>query len=219
MIVYSPINGEILTNSIKYYPRTAFVMTQLGGTKSKELDEIRSKLSSELNKYSFAEKDALSLVTGGDLLDKIWKIILGVPLGIAILTSDMPQKTISNIYYELGLMDALGKETIIIKSAGYEIPSDLIRTEYISYNENFDSSFSKFIDNISDRETHYDIMAEALKVDPVSSIEYLKRAYLINPFPKYVNTASSIYLEYEEHIDTQSKIHIKGFLKEKEKFS
>ena len=82
-----------------------------------------------MKKYKFCEVDASSLVTGKDLLDKIWKIILGAPLGIAVLTKDMPDKTIANIFYELGMMDALGKETLIIKSKDYQIPSDFMRTQ------------------------------------------------------------------------------------------
>ena len=113
MIVYSPINGEVLTDAVKFHPRTAFIMTQLGSPLPKELIKIRKRLKKELKKFNFQEVDSTSLVTGKDFLDKIWKMILGAPLGIAILTKDMPDKTIANIYYELGMMDALGKETLI----------------------------------------------------------------------------------------------------------
>ncbi len=99
MIVYSPINGEVLTNTFKYYPKSAFVMTQLGLPESSILIQIRKDLSLELEKFKFNEIDASSVVTGYDFLDKIWKIILGVPLGIAILTKGMPEKTIANIFY------------------------------------------------------------------------------------------------------------------------
>ncbi len=47
MIVYSPINGEVLTNAIKFYPRTAFVMTQLGTPLPAELVQIRKVLAKE----------------------------------------------------------------------------------------------------------------------------------------------------------------------------
>ena len=121
MIVYSPINGEVLANPITFYPQNAFIITKLWEPIPQELIAIRSALKKELNNINFIEIDASSLMTGGDFLDKIWKTILGVPLGIVILTEGMPQNTIANIYYELGMMDALWKETLIIKWKDYKI--------------------------------------------------------------------------------------------------
>ena len=215
MIVYSPINGEVLTNAVQFHPRTAFIMTQLGTPLPKELIKIRQGLSKELKKYKFFEVDASSLVTGKDFLDKIWKIILGAPLGIAILTKDMPDKTIANIFYELGMMDALGKETLIIKSKDYQIPSDFMRTEYVNYNSHFNSSFKKFQSNLNDRESHYWLMGEIMQADPVLAIDYIKRAYLLRPQKKYIKEAARLYKKNESEIDAQSKIHILSFLKNK----
>lgn len=215
MIVYSPINGEVLTDAVKFHPRTAFIMTQLGTPLPKELLKIREGLKGELSKFNFNEVDASSLVTGKDFLDKIWKIILGAPLGIAILTKDMSDKTISNIYYELGMMDALGKETLIIKSKDYEIPSDFKRTEYVNFDSKFNSSFKKFQSNLDEREYHYWLMGEIMQADPVLAIDYIKRAYLLRPLKKYIKEAEKLYKKYEDKIDAQSKLHILGFLKNK----
>ncbi len=215
MIVYSPINGEVLTNAIKFYPRTAFVMTQLGKPLPAELVQIRKVLSKELKQYEFKEIDASSLVTGKDFLDKIWKLILGAPLGIAILTKKMTPNTVANIFYEIGLMDALGKETIIIKSKDYVIPSDFKRTEYLNYNNKFSKEFEKFHNNLKEREEHYWLMAELMEADPVFAINYIKRAYLISPEEKYKKEAQRLFDLHESKIDSQSKIHIKNFIKSK----
>jgi len=219
VIAYSPVNAEVLTNAITFYPRHAFIMTQLGKPIPKELNQIRIALKNELGKTKFNEIDASSLVTGRDFLDKIWKIILGVPLGIAILTKDMPEKTIANIYYELGMMDALGKETLIIKSEDYSIPSDFKRTEYLNYNANFSVSFKKFCNNLKEREDHYWLMSELMGADPVLSIDYIKRAYLINPLKKYKKEAEKIFTRNADYIDNQSKMHIKNFIKSKQNLS
>ncbi len=215
MIVYSPINGEVLTDAVKFHPRTAFIMTQLGTPLPKELTKIRKGLKKELSKFKFSEVDASSLVTGKDFLDKIWKIILGAPLGIAVLTKDMPEKTIANIYYELGMMDALGKETLIIKSKDYEIPSDFKRTEYLNFDSKFKQSFKKFQSNLDERESHYWLMGEIMQADPVLAIDYIKRAYLLRPLKKYKKEADRLYRKNINHIDTQSKLHILSFLKNK----
>jgi len=213
MNVYSPINGEVLTDAVKFHPRTAFIMTQLGTPLPKELIKIRQGLKKELKKYNFSEIDASSLVTGKDLLDKIWKIILCAPLGIAIITKDMPEKTIANIFYELGMMDALGKETLIIKSKDYQIPSDFMRTEYVNYNHSFKTSFKKFKSNLDARESHYWLMGEIMQADPVLAIDYIKRAYLLQPLKKYIKEALRLYKKNKSEIDAQSKIHILSFLR------
>ena len=109
MIIYSLINGEVFTSSIKYKQGSCFIMTQLGGNRSPQLNEIRLAISEFLISINFREIDAGSYVTGGDFLDKIWKQILAVPVGIAILTNDMKLTTVANIFYELGILDALGK--------------------------------------------------------------------------------------------------------------
>lgn len=213
MIVYSPITSEVLTDAIKLYPRSAFIMTQLGGTLPQELILIRKALKNNLHQNSFNDIDASSLMTGKDFLDKIWKIILGAPLGIAIITKDIQPKTLSNIYYELGIMDALGKETLIIKSKDYDIPSDFKRTEYLNFDKNFKNEFQKFIKNLAEREDNYWLMAELLEADPLLSIDYLRRAFLLSPLKKYQNEAKKIYQLNENRIDNISKIHIKNFIK------
>lgn len=188
-------------------------MTQLGEPIPTELDKIRNSLEKELNSMDYKQIDASSLVTGNDFLDKIWRIILGAPLGIAVLTKNMPEKTIANIYYELGMMDALGKETLIIKSKDYTIPSDFKRTEYVNFDSKFQSSFKKFGKNLKEREEHYWLMGELMEADPVLSIDYIKRAYLLNPITKYKQEAQKVFNNHSEKIDEQSKIHIKNFLK------
>jgi len=125
----------------------------------------------------------------------------------------MPEKTIANIFYELGMMDALGKETLIIKSKDYQIPSDFMRTEYVNYNHSFKTSFKKFKSNLDARESHYWLMGEIMQADPVLAIDYIKRAYLLQPLKKYIKEALRLYKKNESEIDAQSKIHILSFLR------
>ena len=68
---------------------------------------------------------ASSRVTGRDFLLKIWKLIASAPLTIGICHEDIPVPTQTNIYYELGIAQALGKETLLIKSPREKSPSDL----------------------------------------------------------------------------------------------
>ncbi len=187
-------------------------MTQLGGTVSTELLEIRKALDEIFAARGITGIDANSITTGRDFLDKIWKQILAVPMGIAILTREMQPSTIGNIYYELGLLDALGKETVVIKTSDFKIPSDFLRTEYISFHTNFERHINQFFDNIFERELHYSLMSDLMKADPVLSIDYLRRAFLISGDSNYISRASEIFDENMGSIDKQSRFFIENFL-------
>src|SRR5208337_3263666 len=102
MIFYRPTDGDPHTGRIDYRPRTCFIMTKLGNPIPKEVNKIRYNIKKIFADFNINLIDANDEVTGKDFLLKIWHIILGVPLGIAIITNDMSKKTIANIFYEIG---------------------------------------------------------------------------------------------------------------------
>lgn len=185
-------------------------MTQLGLPLPSKLEEIRKDLSKELVKRDFSELDANSYIKGKDFLSKIWRQVLGVPMGIAIITEEMKLTTISNIFYEIGVLNALGKETIVVKTKGVDIPSDFIRTEYIEYDDRFKTKINKFLDQIDELADHYDLMGNALEANPVLTIDYYKRAYLISGKPVYFKKIKKI--QRIETFDYQTRFGIKNFL-------
>lgn len=209
MIFYNH-DREVITDFISYLPRTCFVMTQLGLPLPSKLKKIRIDLCTELKKRNISELDANSSIKGKDFLSKIWRQVLGVPMGIAIVTEEMKISTISNIFYEVGILNALGKETIVIKSKEFGIPSDFIRTEYIEYDENFKEKINKFLDEIDELAEHYDLMGDSLEANPVLTIDYFKRAYLINGNPIYFTKVKELSVKVK--FDAQTKFGIKNFL-------
>ncbi|MEO9965366.1 MAG: hypothetical protein ABJF11_06245 [Reichenbachiella sp.] len=201
MIFYNPTDNDVLTKRIKYNPRSAFIMTQLGGVKTNLLDEILSQLKTALNQKEIHSLDANSLITGKDFLSKIWNLALSSPIGIAVLSENMQQTTVANIYYELGLMNALGKETVVIKTPKFKIPSDFIRTEYIKYDNSFEKKMDSFLQQIFEQAEYYGVMADSLIAKPLLSIDYLRRAYLITQEDVYKNRALEIIKsnKFDEH--------------------
>ncbi len=180
MILYRPTDGDVLDTPLTLRPRTCFLMTQLGESVPPDIQKIRKRVIDQLRKNRIAAIDADSIVTGKDFLDKIWRIIITVPMGVAIIHEDMPPKTIANVFYELGMMDALGKRTVVIKSVDASIPSDFARTEYISDGKAFDKKINSFISSSLQQESYFETMAEDLENNPLLSIDYLRRAYLIS---------------------------------------
>ena len=124
--------------------------------------------------------DANARVTGRDFLMKIWRLIAATPLSVGICHEEIPAGTQMNIYYEMGVAQALGKETLLVKSPGAEVPSDFVRTEYIEFDNEFDAKFADYLKSLQEQAAHYELMADLLDRDPVLALDYLKRAFLIS---------------------------------------
>jgi nucleoside 2-deoxyribosyltransferase len=211
MIIYDPIEGDAYSKKVHYHPKTCFVVTQLGEPVPKSVSRIRRVLNKSLKAREIKIIDANSAMTGRDFLDKIWSMILSVPLGIAIVTEDMPHNTWANIFYEIGFMQALGKETLVIKTVESEVPSDLVRTEYIDYSAKLKTQIDKYLDKFFEQAEHYATMAGELEQNPLLAIDYLRRAYLITGEQEYKGRILDIILD-TSYIDKHSKGIIKDFL-------
>ncbi len=168
-------------------------MTKLGDPIPKEVIKVRSHLTEVFSDENITLIDANDIITGGDFLLKIWQILLGVPLGIAIISENMSNKTLSNIYYELGLVQAYGKENIVIKTEKAEIPSDFVRTEYIEFPSDFKRKLRKYLRRFSNLPKYYERMSQVVEKNLLLAIDYLRRAWLISGENKYKDKAREIF--------------------------
>jgi hypothetical protein len=155
-------------------------MRQLGDAAPPIVTEIAGELKAALGIRGISMIDASSIVTGRDFLNKIWLLILSVPMGIAIIHEEMSAQTFANIYYEVGLMQAYGKETLVVKTRRAVVPSDFVRTEYVEHDGRFAKRIDQFLDTASDLADHYAQMGDELESNPLLTIDYLRRAYLLS---------------------------------------
>jgi hypothetical protein len=167
-------------------------MTQLQQPVPDEVVEMRRALTKCLRTRGISEIDASSAITGRDLLTKIWEMIISVPLGIAIINKGMSGRTLANIFYEIGLLQAYGKETLVIKGKGSRVPSDFVRTEYIEYGASFETKIDRFLDSFLKLAEYFSTIADQLDNNPLLAIDYLRRAYLITGDASYRQMARSI---------------------------
>jgi hypothetical protein len=180
VIVYNPMDGEALKSSIPSNPRHCFLMTRLGKPIAAEVEQIRKTITDMCRSANYKVIDASSKITGRDFLLKIWKLIASTPLAVGICHEEIPPKTQANIWYELGVAQAMGKETLLVKSPHSDIPSDFLRTEYIEFNAGFSEKFAQYLESLDEQARHYELVADQLEKNPVLAIDYLKRAYLIS---------------------------------------
>jgi hypothetical protein len=193
MIRYNPVDSDPSTVPIRYLPKTCFVMSQLKKPVPENQIVIRQGLSEFLKANDYNEIDADSSLTGRDFLVKIWTMVFQVPIGIAIITRQTTRRSLANIFYEIGLLQGYGKETLVIKTRDTRVPTDFVRTEYLNFDDDFEDNLSKYFTFISSLREHFDIMAEQLQNDPLLAIDYLRRAFLITGDSSYREKAQVLY--------------------------
>jgi len=174
--------------------------------------EMIQALTEEFENYGYSVVDASHEVTGKDFLTKIWKMTLSVPVGMAVLDNTMSLQTVANIFYELGLLHALGKETILVKSKTFKPPSDFVRTEYISYDrKGFKNETAKFFQQLDKQAEYYSTMGEILQSKPLVAFDYYRGAYLLTGNRSYQDQASE--LAKKMNPDEHTEMMIQSLLK------
>lgn len=119
-----------------------------------------------------------------------------VPLGIAIIDDAMSPNTLCNIFYEIGLLQCMGKETVVIKTEKAKVPSDFVRTEYINFDAKFEDTINRYFDTTYFKlPEFFETTASQLDRNPLLAIDYLRRAYLISGDDRLRNEAASLHAE------------------------
>ena len=159
------------------------------------LAKARKRVDNAITKAGFSVKDASSATTGKDYLLKIWSIAASVPVGVAIVHEGIRSDTMANVFYELGLMHAYGRETVVVKVGDVKLPSDLVRTEYISFDRTFSRQFAAFLASLADRADYYLTLADQLEKNPLLAIDYLRRSFLLSADVSLRRRAKRIFEE------------------------
>lgn len=192
MIVYSPTSGEAHTVPIATRCRTCFLMTRLGAPVPEEVAAIRKTVEGVFREAGFDVIDANSVTTGRDFLHKIWQIIVSVPVGVAIIPEGMAPLTLANVFYEIGLMQALGKETLVVKAPGARVPSDFVRTEYVTADDTLGAKLAEFLTSLGEQEAHYGWVGSLVENNPLLALDYFRRAYLLSGDSKWKDDARAL---------------------------
>lgn len=203
MIIYNPVDGDALTSTIPSNPRHCFLMTQLGGSISDPVEAMRDGVTRLCGEVNYEVIDARSQVTGRDFLMKIWKLIASAPLSVGICHEEIPFTTQMNIYYELGVAQALGKETMLVKSPGTKVPSDFVRTEYVEFDDDFETTFTRYLRSLQEQADHYEEVADLLERNPILALDYLRRAFLISGEERLRTAARDLIAK--EGLDARAK--------------
>lgn len=180
MIFYRPTDGDVHRAGIAWKPKTCFIMSQLNDPMPPDVVAARKQIDRMLKGAGFSSVDADGVTTGKDFLLKIWHLAVACPVGIAIVHEGIRPQTLANIYYELGLMQAYGRETVVVRVGSPDLPSDLVRTEYIAFDTKFEVRFNQFIASLAPAAAYYRTVGEQLENNPLLAIDYFRRSYLLS---------------------------------------
>ncbi len=89
--------------------------------------------------------------------------------------------------------------------------NDFIRTEYIEYDRNFKKKITKYLDGLIEQSEYYANTSKLLEGNPLLSIDYLHRAFLLSGNEKYKKEARMLSETYP--FDKQTKFGIDSFLR------
>jgi hypothetical protein len=153
---------------------------------------VRKQVNAALARGGFKAIDAGSSTTGHDYLLKIWNLLLGCPVGIAIVHEGISAATMANIYYELGMLQAYGRETLVVKVGAPALPSDFVRTEYLEAGRGFPGRLKSFIEELQERSRYYLKLAGNVEKNPLLAVDYLRRAALLNGDPRLKERAREL---------------------------
>lgn len=179
MIIYNPQDGLPLQYPIRSQARHCFLMTRLGNPIPPMVGDIRTAVTRCCRAFNYTVIDAQARVTGRDILLKIWRQIASTPLSVGVLHEDIPASTQANIFYELGVAQALGKETVIIRSPGAVVPSDFSGIEHIPFDDEFTAKFEAYLETVFEQADYYELMSDLVENNPVLALDFLQRAFLI----------------------------------------
>ena len=164
-------------------PKTGFLIIS-----SYENDSgIRGIIDEIFDSNGFNLKDAMNIRGTGNLYCKICEQILSSAFGVALITNDTPIDALRNIFLEIGLMMAFGKEIIILTDNMKNIPSDLQGKEVFIFTDNNDlsESINKWsIEILEERITYWRTLAKYSvdAKDYEKTYEYLRKAIMFGDF-------------------------------------
>lgn len=211
-MIFSPLDEEALDGPYKPLPRGAFLMLHLGQGRSLVEAEMEGAVTQVLKGKRFKPYNAASERGQKDFLAKIIQMIRGCGFGVAIFTEFTPAPTLANIFFEVALCNLLGKPVVLVKSNGAKAPSDLVRTEWVTYKDadkaKFKVEFSESVRSILGLADFYnglgDLAMDAEEVDLELAFERYRQSFLINGSKIVKTKISNLISRAREDKDTAS---------------
>jgi hypothetical protein len=199
-LVFSPLSEDVLGPApIRLYPRSAFVMRQLGATPDID-QQMFDTINTIFSDDGIEVLDASSTSGRKDYLERILGLIRGTGFTVALFSEETRQTAFANIALELGFAAMCGKPIVIVKSKNAEAPSDLTRTDWVEYDpddpEPFAVKLAQAIGEINSLAEFegdtLEVALEAGRMDCAVAFERAKKAFLLTGDQVFIVHAETI---------------------------
>jgi len=147
---------------------------------------IRQKLDEIFKFKDYYLVDAMSIRHTTDNYCKICELILSCAFGVALITEKTEEETLRNIYLEIGLMKAFGKEVLILTDNRCKIATDLVgkgSQRYSNYDE-LQQKVHEWLNILIKEQAHVRRMAEIWikEKDYEKAFEYYRKGVMLGDF-------------------------------------
>jgi hypothetical protein len=160
--------------------------------------KLRTSIKKTFVDSGFHLINAMERVGSDDVYCKICEQILSSAFGVALITKYTPPPSLYNIYLEIGLMRAFGKEVLILTPDRSLIASDLEGKGVLPYtNENdLEHGIHTWIDQIPARIQDYNTFAEIYlkeSKDYEKFFDYSRKAIMFGDFDLPVRRLDEVF--------------------------
>ena len=202
-MIICPLSRDECSKRIILQPKTAFLMTPSKAKRNDALKRVISRISSELRRQGLDSLDGCSLVELGGAVCKICSTMQGCAIGIGFYHPDIPVDALSNIFWEMGMLQGWGRPALLVANKKEDLPSDFTGEFCIFYENNnrYISKFKELVIGFKGQVKYYvEILAdEAIKTtDYEKAIKYYQEAYLISGNRQILNRMSKLKEDLEE---------------------
>lgn len=160
--------------------------------------QLRSKITATFASKEIHLINAMARTGSDDNYCKICEQIISSAFGVALITKNTPPESLNNIYLEIGLMRAFGKEALILTPDFNLITSDLAGKGVLPY-ENEDEMNQKILNwidqipnKIHDYNTHAEITLDEFN-DYEKFFDYSKKAIMFGDFTTPVERLNAVF--------------------------
>lgn len=208
-LVFSPLSEAVLDSPPKsLLPKHAFLMRQLG--EPPDIDLTMTRIVREVFAgREIGTKDADGSTAAKDYVERILGLIRSTGFTVAIFSHETRSTALANIALELGFAAMCGKPIVIVKSATAVAPSDLKRTDWITYDAEDEARFraklEQALDDISDlvdyEETLLAVALDATSMDCAIAFERANKGFLLSGDILFINAAVTILERLKDAYD------------------
>lgn len=184
-MIICPLSYDECSKRILLRPKTAFLMTPSKSKRSTKLKAVISRVSSALKRKNIRPLDGCTLLDIGDTVCNICSTMQGCAMSIGFYNPQVPADALSNIFWEMGMVQGWGRPVLLVANRKEDLPSDFTRDRCFFYETDlhYIKNLTEIVQAIKDREQYYvNILAnEAIQsADYERAIKYYQEAFLIN---------------------------------------